>query len=267
MPIKKPIKKSRLLKFIFFISFLYILFSGLLYFAQRSFLYMPSPEYPHSFEQIKIQNDDALINIIVLNPGNKDAFLYFGGNAESVVTNADVFAKQFPNKTMYLLEYRAYGSSTGKPSENALVSDALAAFDEIALKHTRIAVIGRSLGSGVAVQLAAKRPVERLLLITPFDSILAIAKKQFPVFPVALLLKDTFDSVSFVDELDMPVMVIAGSADTLIPIKHTQLLHEAMQQQESEMIIIENAGHNNISRFPEYYAHLTRFLRVDVLTK
>ena len=89
-------------------------------------------------------------------------------------------ADAFPDHALYLLHYPGYGGAPGKPSEAAIAADALALFDRVAPQHPRVVVIGRSLGSGVAVQVASARPVARLVLVTPYDSLEEIAAKHVP---------------------------------------------------------------------------------------
>ena len=122
-----------------------------------------------------------------LNPGKSGALLYFGGNAERLDASRDEFARLFPDRTVYLLSYRGYGASEGQPGEAALFGDALALYDAARARHPRrrYAVIGRSLGSGVASYLASQRPVERLALVTPFDSLAEVAQAHYPVVPGA----------------------------------------------------------------------------------
>ena len=125
----------------------------------------------------------------VVNPGQRRGLVYFGGNGEGVHELREELEQRFPHHTSYLLAYRGYGASEGRPSERALVDDAVALLDHVAARHPEapVDVIGRSLGSGVAVQAAVRRPVERLVLVTPFDSLVAVAQDLFPRLPMARL--------------------------------------------------------------------------------
>lgn len=250
-------------KFIISIICLYLLLTGLLFIFQRSLLYFPTPNYKHNHEVLEIENDSERINIIKLNAGNDRALIYFGGNAEAVIANAQEFGLRFPTTTIYLVNYRGYGSSTGKPTESGLFSDALAIFDSINTSHNHISVIGRSLGSGVAMYLAAHRPADRLALVTPFDSIVAVAKNQFPIFPISLLIKDKFDSISLSPKVDAPVLIIAGQKDTIIPLQHSERLYQSFAENQASMTVIKQAGHNNISLFDAYFESLSRFLNAN----
>jgi pimeloyl-ACP methyl ester carboxylesterase len=260
-------RKSKLFNFVLLSVGIYLVCAALLFVFQRAFIYLPTIEYEHDFEQITLANDDVNIQVIVLNRGNENALIYFGGNAEAIIHNALKFSITFPTRTIYLVNYRGYGGSSGKPTEAGLFSDATAIFDNVSPAHKNIAVIGRSLGSGIAMHLAANRAVNQVVLITPYDSILAIAKKQFPVFPISLLLKDQYDSVGLANKVSAPVLVLAGGKDRIIPLSHSQKLVDALgsrkgnekEQKNVTMIIFEQAGHNNISQSEDYYESLTSF--------
>jgi pimeloyl-ACP methyl ester carboxylesterase len=260
-------RKSKLFHFVLLSVGIYLVCAALLFVFQRAFIYLPTVKYEHSFEQITLENDDVNIQVIMLNRGNENALIYFGGNAETIIQNALKFSITFPTRTIYLVNYRGYGGSSGKPTEAGLFSDATAIFDNVSPAHKNIAVIGRSLGSGIAMHLAANRAVNQVVLITPYDSILAIAKKQFPMFPISLLLKDQYDSVGLANKVSAPVLVLAGGKDRIIPLSHSQKLVDALgsrkgnekEQKNVTMIIFEQAGHNNISQSEDYYESLTSF--------
>ena len=167
---------------------IYLLACAVMYLLQRKLIYYPTGKIPHSFTKLKLLNQNETIEVIVLNEGRSEALLYFGGNAEAVIYNAEDFLTAFPLHTVYLFNYRGYGESTGHPTEKGIFSDALLLFDKVQEKHQKISVIGRSLGSGVAVYLASKRPLNKLALITPYDSIKSLGQSKFIIFPVFLSL-------------------------------------------------------------------------------
>jgi pimeloyl-ACP methyl ester carboxylesterase len=131
--------------------------------------------------------------------GPHPLLLYFGGNKDEV-SNWMLMRHQAPDWAWASLNYRGYGASEGEPSQTALVADAQAVFDALAadprIDPKRIVVIGRSLGSGVAVQLAAKRPLQALILITPYDSMLSVAAEKYPYLPIRWMLRHPFDSIA-----------------------------------------------------------------------
>jgi fermentation-respiration switch protein FrsA (DUF1100 family) len=255
-------RKSKLLHFVLLLVVIYLVIAALLLVFQRVFIYFPSNQYKHDFEQITLPNDNINIEVIMLNRGNENAIIYFGGNAEAVIHTAKKFTINFPKKTIYLVNYRGYGGSLGKPTQAGLFSDATALFDHFLSAHKNIAVIGRSLGSGVAIHLAANRAVSHVALITPYDSILALAKKRYPMFPISLMLKDYYDSVGLANRVSAPVLVLVGGKDRIIPPSHSQKLLDALRKGRGnvKIIVFEQAGHINISQFIDYYTSLSAFI-------
>ena len=230
-----------------------------LYLAQRSFIYFPVPAGLSNDEEVTFKSDGQQIKATVLNPGNRKSIIYFGGNAEGVAYNADSFTEMFADYTVYLVHYRGYGGSSGEPTEQGIYSDALHIYDVVKTRHDGVSVIGRSLGSAVATHLASERDVQKLILITPFDSAQALAQSQFPVYPMSLLLKDKHDSLSRAGRIKSEVMVIAAAEDKVIPMRHTTRLLEGFSQ-EVKFHVIEGAGHNDLSDTPKYSVLLHEFM-------
>ncbi len=208
-----------------------------------------------------VKRPDATLRGWALNPSGSDPILYFGGNAEPVEHNREGFAQLFPGRSVYFLAYRGYGASDGAPSQAALVPDAIAFFDEVQRRHPgqKIAVIGRSLGSGVASQLAAQRPVERLALVTPFDSMVATARSHYPIIPVSWLLDERYESDQALKTYDRPVLIVHGGRDDVVPEANTLGLIRALPKPPT-VVRIANADHNDISGYPEFVVALSEFL-------
>jgi pimeloyl-ACP methyl ester carboxylesterase len=154
------------------------------------------------------------------------------------------------------MHYRGYGGSAGSPSEEGLAADGLALLDRVLSAHSRVTLIGRSLGSGIAVRLAAARPVSRLVLVTPYDSILGIAQEQFALFPVRWLLRDTYESWRYAPSISAPVLVLAAEHDEVIPRASTELLRTRFRQENLRYIVIPGTGHNTISHSVAYWEAL-----------
>lgn len=194
----------------------YVSVGAALFMAQRNFIYFPTEPVEHGEDVIGFEHEGATLDVIRLNSGHASALLYFGGNAEEVAYNAPEFGRAFPEHTVYLVNYRGYGGSTGKPSEAALFADAVHVHDQLAGTHDTISVVGRSLGSGVATFLAANREVDKLVLVTPFDSILRVAQARFPIFPLSVLLMDQFDSASRAHQVTADVLIVIAENDEII---------------------------------------------------
>ena len=156
------------------------------------------------------------------------------------------------------MHYRGYGGSSGTPSEAVLHDDALALFDKVRAAHADVMVMGRSLGSGVAVRLASQRPVNRLVLVTPYDSIEDIAASQFPFFPIRWLLRDKFDSGRHAPRLAIPVFILVAEHDEVIPRSSSEQLHARFAKGMAQLKVIPRTGHNTISESPVYAEALRR---------
>lgn len=179
--------------------------------------------------------------------------LYLGGNAEDTAASVPALARAFPGHVIYALHYRGWGGSAGSPTEAALVADAIQWFDELGKGHARVIVIGRSLGSGIAVQLAAQRPVHRLVLVTPYDSVLAVAKRAFFFMPVSWLLQDRYMSVEVAPKVSAPTLMVAAAEDKIIPPEHATALLNAFAPGIARMVSLPGVGHNDISLHPDYW--------------
>ena len=188
--------------------------------------------------------------------------IYFGGNAEEV-SGLMFDAPRLAPWSVAAVNYRGYGLSEGSPSEAALAADALAVYDHLAAREdvdpSRIVAFGRSLGSGVAVRLAEKRPVRAVMLVSPFDSLRSIARKQYPIVPVSLLLKHPFDSLARAPEIEAPLLVLAGERDTLIPPAYSRRLHDAWAGPK-RWELLRGADHNDIHEQPRYWPAMRELL-------
>ena len=224
-----------------------------LFLVQRSFLYFPPPQ---ALVKAPVTSTLAVAGARMLVserplPGRK-AVIYLGGNAEDVSASLPLLAQAFPGHALYLPHYRGYAGSSGKPTEAALVADALLLFDKVAASHPEIVLIGRSLGSGVAVQVASRRRVARLVLVTPFDSVQALAAQQFPFMPVRWLLRDKYESGRYAPQVTAPTLIVAAGADEIIPAASTAQLLARFAPGVASMRVLPGAGHNTISATPDY---------------
>ena len=258
-----PISRmSRILMYIvLIITVLYLALCLALFIFQRNLIYFPQPAAIDAPEtQLTLSVADAQVNVTVRPHDGPNALIYFGGNAEDVSRNLPEFSQAFPDHALYLLHYRGFGGSTGSPSEEAIARDALTLFDKVYDSHPNIAVVGRSLGSGVAVRLASQRPAARLILITPYDSLEDIAKRQYPIFPVKWLLKDKFESWKYAAHITIPTLLLAAEQDEVIPRGSTEKLYGHFAKGVATLKVIPDAGHNSISDTPEYFKSLEQGL-------
>ncbi len=241
----------------------YVAVLSLLYVKQRSLLFQASfTRQPVAEPNFDFAVDGAVLRGWVLNPGQPKALLYFGGNGEDVSLSREEVASWAPGHTIYLVAYRGYGHSTGTPSEAALAADAIALFDAVTPQHGAVDVFGRSLGSGVAVHVAALRPVGRLALVTPFDSVLRLGQDLYPWAPLHWLMKDPFESWRRAHLLSMPALVVIAEQDNIIPPEHSEAL-VALMPGRPQVLRLPSAQHNNVQVYPEYDEAMTRFFAED----
>jgi hypothetical protein len=250
--------------FILLLVACYLLFAAFLYVYQRKLIYHPVKLDPSfNADEITIDSNGTRLHGWILNPGQARAVIYFGGNSELITHRSDYFEQVFADYSVYLVNYRGYGNSEGSPTEAALFADALAIYDHIQEKYKSVSAYGRSLGSGVAVYLAAQRPLDRLILLTPYDSIAAVAQKIYPLFPVRHLIKDRFDSAARAGAIDVPVLIASAEHDREIALEHTQALRQRFTRTDVEYRQIKGAAHNDIIDFPEYRAFIEGFIAED----
>lgn len=228
-----------------------------LFFLQRSLIYFPPPvaAWPGPSTST-LEVPGATLKVSERPLAGQHALIYLGGNAEDVTASLPLLERAFPQRALYLLHYRGFTGSTGSPSEAALVDDAVALFDRVAREHRDVVVIGRSLGSGVAVQLASRRPVSRLVLVTPFDSLAALAARQFPYFPVRWLLRDRYASMQYAPRITAPTLLIAAQHDEIIPADSARQLLSRFPEGVARLRILKGVGHNSISESSEYIPSL-----------
>lgn len=231
---------------------LYVVICLALAVSQRSLIYFPQPRGNANATMMTLRVDGADLIVTTRESEGADAVVYFGGNAEDVSLSLGTLERAFPRAALYLLHYRGYGGSAGRPSQDALFADALSLFDHVRVGHENITAIGRSLGSGVAIYLASRRPVSRVVLVTPFDSLAAVAAAQFPFVPVRWLLRDPFLSEAYASAVDAPTLLLVAGQDEVIPPRHATALLRHFRPRVATMRVIDGVGHNTIDLSPDY---------------
>jgi pimeloyl-ACP methyl ester carboxylesterase len=233
----------------------------LTYLTQRSQMYFPVRETSADGAQdLRVAVAGAELKVWAVERPGEAALLYFGGNAEDVSANIAPFSEAFPDRSLYLVNYRGYGGSTGSPTEAALVADAIALYDRLPPRQADLCVVGRSLGSGVAMQLAAARPVRCLVLVTPFDSMVSVARHHFGWLPVRLLLRDRYESARRAGAVEARTLVVVAGRDEIVPRASSDALVGALAPERTRVMVIDGAGHNEIDFSPRYLAELARFM-------
>ncbi len=230
-----------------------------MYVTQRSFQYFPTPRRLGPTQMAgTFRRGDTLLQLTVRPHAGPGAVLYFGGNGEDVSSSVAPLMAAFPEREIVMLHYRGYGGSGGRPTEADIALDAAGLFDEVHARHPDVVVIGRSLGTGVAARLASTRPVAKLVLVTPYDSLLGIAQKQFPFLPVRWLLIDKYESWRYVPGIKVPVMIVRAEHDELIPAASTEALLHRFPAGQVKYVVVP-ASHNDILDEPHYQQALAEF--------
>jgi uncharacterized protein len=229
---------------------------------QRSLIYFPVPRtVTEPASTLKLRVADAELVVTVQALAGPKAILYLGGNGEDVSRSLAFYREAFPDHALYLLHYRGYGGSTGAPTEKDNVADALALYAKVSVDHDAISIIGRSLGSGVALQVASQVKAERLVLITPYDSIVDIGADAYPLLPVRWLMLDTYESGKFASQINIPTLIIAAENDAVIPYASTEKLFRRFQPSMATMTVIKAVGHNSVSEHPHFRDALQEVIR------
>ena len=261
--INKLLKPLLLLLALFAVIYLGI--CGYMYGQQRKMIYQGgSTRVSAEQTNFSLQRPDVLLRGWQIHPATKaqSAVIYFGGNAENVERRLPQLAAALPRSDIYMLAYRGYGASDGEPTEDLLEADAMALFDEVRRLHPQapITVIGRSLGTGVASAVAAARQPAKLVLVTPFDSILNTVRGIYGWLPVGLLLKDRFDSAARLQNYGGPILVLRAGMDQVVEPARTDALLEQLKGKAVQVQGFEQAGHSSIFRAAGFWQAIEGFV-------
>lgn len=250
------------MKLIALLALGYVGIVTLLYLAQTWLIFpgadRPSPalDRPRAPERLTLPTGDGEVvhgMLFRAASGATDLLLGFGGNAQDAELLGQDLAADFPDVHVVVFHYRGYGPSTGRPSEAALFADALTIHDSLVerLRPARTFAIGISLGSAVAAYLSKERALAGLILVTPFDSIEAIAKETYFWIPVGLLLRHRFPTIEFMTDNDTPVAVIAAERDRVVRPARTKALVEKVPNLVFHTVLA-GAAHNTLYQLPSY---------------
>jgi uncharacterized protein len=237
----------------------YLAIVAVMYFAQRSLMYFPEARrtapaqagLPEAEEVVLDTADGERVIIWHIPPrGDQPVLLYFHGNGGALRYRVDRYRALTQDGTgLVLLSYRGYGGSSGRPSESGLIEDARAAYAFAAERYPRLVVWGESLGSGVAVAIAAEKAAEkkvvRLVLEAPFASAVSVAASVYPWVPVRFLMKDQFRSDLRIGNVSAPVLMVHGDRDTVIPIESGERLY-ALAHDPKRFLRVPGAGHEDL---------------------
>jgi pimeloyl-ACP methyl ester carboxylesterase len=215
---------------------------------------------PSGADRLQIQTDDGKqLHGVHLPPtrrtaGPKTLILGFAGNAWNSQDAATYLHQIYPGADIVAFHYRGYRPSTGTPSAEALIADAPLVHDLAVerIKPQRTVAVGFSIGTGVAAELSSQRPLDGLILVTPFDSLKAAAADLYPMLPVSLLFHHEMDSATALKGSKVPVALIAAAQDQLIGAARTEGLRRAVGNLVFDHVI-ERAGHNDVYDRSEFH--------------
>jgi uncharacterized protein len=244
-----------------------------MYLGQRKLQYfpdnkhlMPSMVGLSGVEVLRIKTEDGENIVAWYSPARsgQSTIIYFQGNGGDISDRAERFASyQAKGMGALFVSYRGYGGSTGSPSERGLVLDAIAAYEWLASRigSCDIVVVGESLGTGVAVQLATQRKVSAVALEAPFASAADVGAHEYWWLPVRLLMKDKFNSIEHIARIGAPLFIIHGDLDEIIPISEGRRLFTEAKEPK-EMVVIKGGSHASIFEEETWARELKFFARV-----
>lgn len=262
-----------MIDFLLALALVYGLVCGALFVMQRGMMYFPGGAAP-SFDTLgidapdlaEVQTKDGLSITGWYWPArdtDKPTVVYFHGNAQEYtgrVQKALMFREA--GYGFFFAGYRGYGGNEGAPSEQGLYADARAYLNWLVgrgVRPAQMVLLGESLGTGVAVQMATEVDIAAVILESPYSATTDVAKLSYFMFPVELLMKDQYRSIDKIQDINAPLFIIHGAQDTLIPIGLAQNLYKKAQEPKS-FVSLDAAGHNDMMRHG-VVEHMLDFLR------
>ena len=212
----------------------------------------PAGSLPPGAERLSLETGDGnrLEGIHIPAEGHsaeKVLILGFGGNAWNGQDVAEYLHELFPHAAVIAFHYRGYAPSTGSPSAEVLIADGPLIYD-LAVEHlkpARTVAVGFSIGTGIAAELAARRRLDGLILVTPFDSLKAVAQAMYPWLPIGHFFEHEIDEASAIEKTNLPVAILAAQGDEIVPAERT----DALRKQVPRLVFdqtIARASHNDI---------------------
>ena len=245
----------------------YALICVIFYFFQHFFFFRPeilphefTYKYPFDFEEKDFEMEDGgHINAIHFRvPNSRGVIYYLKGNSRSI-KGWGKFAKDFVSNgyDFFMMDYRGFGKSKGKRTENILYNDAQTLYQWLSRQYPEdeIVIYGRSMGSGIAARIASWNKPKMLILDSPYYSFFHQIKRYGYILPLRWLLRYQIRTDRFFKKIESPIFLIHGTKDRLIPYEHSVLLQK-IQPERAQLLTIEGGGHNNLPDYPEYHQYL-----------
>lgn len=267
-------KFRKVLKWVKIVALIYVVCGIALYFLQEKFLFHPqklTADYVYKFDipfkevNLAINNDKnlSIVQFTVPDSVCKGVVLYFHGNRKNIEHYAP-FAKNFTknNYEVWMMDYPGFGKSTGELNEQEIYSDAEQVYKMARASFSKDSIIlyGKSLGTGVASQLASTKDCKRLILETPYYSIDALFAHYAFIYPVSWMTKYHFPNNKYFEDIEVPITIFHGTSDGLIPFRQAGRLQSI--KPGTELIAIKKGKHNNLNDFPLFHQKLDSLLNL-----
>ena len=244
---------------------------GLIYFFQEKLIFFPEKldkdfrfSFDQDFEELHFKTGDSILlhGLLFRSQNSKGLIFYLHGNAGSVSSWGGV-AQTYTdlNYDVFILDYRGFGKSEGKiSSEEQLFQDVQTVYNELKKSHddSKIIVLGYSIGTGLAANIAATNKPKMLILQAPYFSLVDIMKKTYPILP-AFILKYKLETNKFIARCTMPIVLFHGKEDEIIPFNSSLKLKEIIKLTDT-LITLDGGGHNGMTDNPEYKREIKRIL-------
>lgn len=250
---------------------LYLVVCLLIYIFQEKLIFIPEKlpkdyqfNFDYPFEELNFKTEKNVeINAIYFKAKNpKGVVLYFHGNAGSL-KHWGAVSEEFIDLGYDLLihDFREYGKSTGNITQKALFHDGQFLYNYLKEKYPqeKIIIYGRSIGTGIATKIAADNNPGTLILMTPYLSISKLGKDLLPYLPVKLLVRFPLRNEYWIERVNCPILIFHGTADEVIPFSHSLQLKQ-IGQSKTNLVLIEQGSHNNLTTFPEYRDTLRQWM-------
>ncbi len=242
------------------------------YFFQEQLIFLDEPldnDFKYQFEKGFTEEnlsmkDGAVINMLHFKTAEpKGLIIYFHGNAGNLDRWGEVVYPYVDlGYDVVIMDYRGYGKSTGRRTEANLHADAQSIYDycKLIFPEERITIFGRSLGTGMAIPLAANNNPHKLILETPFYSMKSMAQKVVPFYPSSLLLRFPFKSNASIQKIKCPIYIFHGTEDEVVPYEQSQRLFKLVEKPLATLYTIEGGGHNNLIEFEKFRSTISTVL-------
>jgi uncharacterized protein len=260
----------------YFLMAVFLSIALLLLFSEKllpKIIFRPKPiekDFPYQFsiphsEGFIPKRDGGELNFIQLKAEMpRGAILYFHGNRDNLIRWGEIAASltQY-DYDVFVLDYSGYGKSTGQPSEEAILEDALTFYEFIDknFEYSRYIYFGRSLGSGVASYLSSIHSPEALILETPYDYFGDVVSRFYPLFEYSDHYPKQLHNSDLLANANFPILILHGSEDKLIPVKFAEELYNKIEKENVQMTIIQGGGHNDLEKYKVYHEKIALFFQ------